>query len=228
MAAQAIGGILQNVKEHMLFWYGTEIHRIASEAAGTDISEFMTIKDAEVQTKFDGMLAAATNNVHAQSMAVFGKLPPAIAKAQAMLKQFSQPPPMDPSQVALQKVQADTQLKQQQLQQQAQTDAQNAALKNAEIALEGKTQEAQMTADQQSDQLDAQNNQLNNQTKQQIAAHSDQTKQSVAQSENATKLTVTAQDNEVALEIAGAELAAGKHTNIKNGQAVGKEDGAAK
>jgi hypothetical protein len=34
MAGQAIGALLQNVKEHMLFWYGMEVHRIATEAAG--------------------------------------------------------------------------------------------------------------------------------------------------------------------------------------------------
>jgi hypothetical protein len=223
MAGTAIGPILQNVKEHMLFWYGTQIHKVASDAAGQDISQFMTIKDAEVQTKFDGMLAAATNVVHAQAQQFFGGLPPVIQKAQAMLQKFQQPPPMDPSAVAQQKIQSDEKMAQAKLQQQAQTDAQTAALKNAEIALEGKTQEAQMTADQQSDQLDAQNNQMDNHTKLQVAGANNQTKQQTVQAQNATKLTVTAEDNTTAETIAGAEMAAGKHTNIKDGTAVGKK-----
>jgi hypothetical protein len=223
MAAQAIGGILQNVKEHMLFWYGTEIHRIASEAAGTDISEFMTIKDAEVQTKFDGMLAAATQHVHVFSQQVFSKLPPAIQKAQQMLKQYSPPPPVDPGQVAQQKVSADTQIAQgqqeidkQKLQQEAQNDAQQVALQQAEQAQGGQ----QHAAELQSDQTIAAGG---NQTDLQKQSMGDQTKQAVVQSQDATKLTVTAEDNNTAETIAGAEMAAGKHTNISDGQAVGKK-----
>jgi type IV secretory pathway VirB10-like protein len=228
MAAQAIGGILQNVKEHMLFWYGMQIHAIASEAAGTDVSEFMTIKDAEVQTKFDQMLAAATNKVHAQTVQYFGKLPPAIAKAQALLKQYSPPPPMDPSVVAGQKVQADaqakmadTQIKQQQLQQDAQQSAAELQQKSQQAAQQAATDAAQQ-------QLDAKLSDGANQTQLQKATMDNSTKTNVVQAQDATKLTVTAEDNNVAMQIAGAELAAGKHTNIKNGQAVGKEDGAAK
>jgi hypothetical protein len=216
MAAQAIGGILQNVKEHMLFWYGMEIHRVASEAAGADISQFMTIKDAEVQTKFDGMLAAATQRVHVTSQQLFSKVPSVIQKAQQMLQQYSPPQPMDPSTVAMQKVQSDTQLGQQKLQQEAQADAQQAALKQAELQQGGQ----QHAAEQQTTQQVAQ---ANNQTALQKQGMGDQTKQQVVQSQDATKLTITAQDNTTAETIAGAELAAGHKSNITDGAAVGKK-----
>ncbi len=200
----------------MLFWYGMEIHRIASEAAGTDVSQFMTIKDAEVQTKFDGLLAAATQHVHAESVSVFAKLPPAIQQAQAMLKQYAPPPPTDPGQVAMAKVNADQAQGAAELQQKAQQDAQENALKQAEMAQDGQTA-------QQDNQTDVQTNAADNQTKVQVAGANNQTKQQVVQSQDATKLTVTAEDNRVAEEIAGAEIAAGKSTNIKDGQAVDKK-----
>ena len=215
MAAQAIGGILQNVKEHMLFWYGTEIHRIASQAAGTDVSQFMTIKDAEVQTKFDGLLAAATQHVHVASQQVFAQVPAVIQKAQQMLQQYSPPPPMDPSHVALQKVQADTQIATQKLQQEAQSDAQQNALKQAELQQGGQ----QHAAEQQTTQQVAA---AGNQTALQKQQMGDQTKQQVVEAQDATKLTITAQDNTTAETIAGAELAAGKGSNVKDGNGIGK------
>ena len=223
MAGTAIGPILQNVKEHMLFWYGTQIHKVASDAAGTDVSEFMTIKDAEVQTKFDGMLAAATNVVHAQAQQFFGGLPPVIQKAQAMLKTFQQPPPMDPSAVAQQKVQADAasqkadqQLKAQELQQQSQSDAADRQLAAQKAAQDVATDRAQQA-------LDKTLADGTNQTQLQKQGMGDTTKQSVVQAQDATKLTITAQDNTTAETIAGAEMAAGKHSNIKDGTAVGKK-----
>jgi len=216
MAAQSIGGLLQNVKEHMLFWYATQIHSVASEAAGTDVSQFMTIKDAEVKTKFDQMLAAASNVVHKQSEQFFGQLPPIIAKAQAILKQYSPPPPMDPSVVASQKVQADTQLGQAKLQQEAQQAAQENAIKQAQLQLDGQTSQAQIQNDHASNVMDAT-------TKAAVAQDTIAGKHQDVESQNATKLTVTAQDNTTAEQIAGAEIAAGKHTQIKDGQAVGKK-----
>jgi hypothetical protein len=216
MAAQSISGLLENVKQHMLFWYGQQVHRIASEAAGVDISQFMTIKDTEVQTKFDGMLAAAIPHVHQLAQSAFGKLPPIIQKAQGILKQYSPPPPVDPGAVAQQKVTSDTQIAQQKMAQQAQTDAQMQQLKQAELAQGGQQAQAD-------NQVDTQTNQLDNSTKLQVAGQNDQTKQSVVESQNATKLTTTAEDNRVAEEIAGAEIAAGKSTQIKDGQAVGKK-----
>jgi len=50
MAPQAIPAILQNVKEHLLFAYGTTIFNIASKAAGKDVTEYMSIHDAGVKT----------------------------------------------------------------------------------------------------------------------------------------------------------------------------------
>lgn len=233
IAPQAIPGILQNVKEHMLFWYGTEIHRVASQAAGQDISLFMQIKDAELQTKFDGMLAAAGSVVHKSAQTMFQQVPDVIRKAQAMLQQFQPPQPMDPSQVAQQKVQADsqakqadTQVKQQAQQAKTQADAQALQLEAQKLAQDHAIQQATLAQSGQTDaakmQLEKVNRDSENQTQLTQVGIQAQSHIQGVQETNATKLEVTAQDNRVAEEIAGAEIEAGRHTNIKNGQAVGK------
>lgn len=227
MAQQATGALLQNVKEHMLMWYGMDVHRIASEAAGVDVSEFMSIKDNLVQTSFDGLLAAASGQLHKTSQMVFGGLPPIIQKAQQMLQGMMPPQPVDPGAVMQQKIQSDHALKTQELQQDGQQSAAQLQQKTAEAAQKASIAQSQQAIDDASDrahaQLDTANNKNNNDTKQQIARGSNETKVSTVQLQDATKLTTTQEDNAVALQIAGAELASGHKTNIKNGQAVGKE-----
>lgn len=210
MAPQAIPAILQNVKEHMLFFYGSEIFRIASEAAGKDVTEFMSIKDNEIKSKFDQLLASATNKAHPEFQSAFAQIPPVIQQAQAMLKQFQPPQPTDPSVVAQNKVDADSKakqgdqaIKQQEVQNQAQTDAQTLALKQAEM-------QQNATLSQGEQQVKAAATQSTNQSREKIAGQSDQ-----------TKLTTTQDDNNTAMEIAAAEIEAGKKTQISDGAGIG-------
>lgn len=210
MAPQAIPAILQNVKEHMLFFYGTRIFQIASKAAGKDISEFMSIKDAEVKTAFDQMLAAATNMAHPQFQRQFSQVPAVIKQAQALLQQFQPPQPQDPSTVAMAKVTADSQAKQgdqkiasDKNQSQAQLDAQKIALQKAE-------QQQNMTLGQGEQQVKVQTTTATNQSHEKIAGQND-----------GVKLQTTQEDNNTAMEIAAAEIEAGKKTNIKDGESVG-------
>lgn len=201
MAPQAIPSLLQNVKEHMLFYYGMQVFENAQEALGKkyDLNEMRAINDPAVKGAFDQLLAAASQTTHPQMQANFAKVPAVIAKAQAMLKQFQPPQPMDPSVVAQQKVQADTQNNQAKnqiettkVQNQANVDAQTAALKQAELAQNATLADG------------------TNQIKLQVAGGSDQ-----------TKLQTTTMDNNSAMEIAAAEIEAGKKTQISDGKGIG-------
>jgi len=214
MAPQAIPAILQNVKEHMLFFYGQQIFSIASKAAETDITEFMSIKDTEVKTKFDILLAAATQKAHPLFQQNFQQVPAVIAKAQALLKQFQPPQPTDPSVVAQNKVTADTQLGQQKLQQQAQTDAQKNALAQAQLKQDGATAagEAQITQS---------TNAADNQTKVATTTATNQSREKIAGQSDSTKVQTTSMDNNSAMEIAAAEIEAGKKTQITDGAGIG-------
>jgi hypothetical protein len=221
MAPQVIPALLQNVKEHMLFYYGMQIFNQAQKAledTGTkdDLSTFQAIHDPAVKGAVDQLLAAASQRVHPGMQKAFAKLPDIIQKAQAMLKQFAPPPMMDPSQVAAQgnqikQTQVENQDKQAtaKLQQTAQADAQKAALSNAELQQNAATSagEAQGAA--------------------MIAAKSDQTKLQVADSSNQTKLATTQADNTTAMEISAATIQAGHKSDLKDGQGVGGKPRAA-
>ena len=214
MAPQAIPAILQNVKEHMLFYYGTRIFQIASQAAGKDVSEFMSIKDAEVKTAFDQMLAAATNVAHPEFQKQFEQVPAVIKQAQALLQQFQPPQPTDPSVVASKKVDADKELGTQKLQQQATEAAQANELKKAQLSQDGQTAAGQAQVTQSTKAAD-------NQTKVATTAATNQSREKIAGQADSVKLQTTSEDNNAAMEIAAAEIEAGKKTNIKDGSAIG-------
>lgn len=214
MAPQAIPAILQNVKEHMLFFYGTRIFQIASQAADKDITEFMSIKDAGVKTAFDQLLAAATNTAHPEFQKQFSQLPGVIQQAQALLKQFQPPQAVDPSVVAGKKVDADAQLGNAKLQQQAQADAQTAALKKAEL-------DQNATLAQQQNQVTVQDRDSENKTQMQQDQLRAQTEVQTKTMDSQVKLQTTEMDNNSAMEIAAAEIEAGKKTQIKDGAGIG-------
>jgi hypothetical protein len=200
MAGQAIPAILQNVKEHMLFYYGMQTFETAQGAIEKgDLNELRAINDPAVKSAVDQLLAAASQHIHPQMQRDFSGAMQSIQKAQALLKQVQPPQPMDPTVVAQQKVQADsqakaadTQVKQTQVQNQASVDAQTLALKQAELAQNAKLSDGE------------------NQVKLQIAGGSDQ-----------TKLSTTEMDNNAALEIAAAEIEAGKKSQVTDGKGIG-------
>ncbi len=214
MAPQAIPAILQNVKEHMLFYYGMQIFNLASDAAGQDINDFMQIKDAEVKTAFDQMLAAATQAAHPGFQKAFAQVPAVIQKAQALLKQFSPPPPVDPGVVAQQKVQADQQTSAQKLQLEATQMAQTNAIKQAELQQDGQQTQQELAVTAQGQAADRQKDQ-------QIASVDNQTKLKVAGGSDQTKLQTTQEDNTTAMEISAAQIQAGTKSQLKDGQGVG-------
>lgn len=235
MAAQALPALLQNMKEHMLFQYGMDIHAQATEGAnGQDITEWMSIKDVDAASDFDGLLAAAANLVAKKNQGQYQQILQVISEAQAVMQKYAPPQPMDPSAVAQQKVQADTQktqgdqaIKKQEMATQAQIDSQKLQLEQQKLATDtqlGKSAQAlemdttKMTLGAEKVKADSQNQADLAKTNVQAQAHL----QGI-DAQNQTKLEVTEQDNTVAEQIASAEIAAGKHTQLKNGQSVGKK-----
>ena len=216
MAPQAIPALMQNIKEHMLFYYGMQIFNQAQSALektyggkGKDLAEFQAIKDPAVKGAFDQLLAAASQIVHPGMQKAFAQLPQIIQQAQTMLKQFQPPPMMDPSQVAAQ----GNQIKQQQVENQ---DKQA----TAKLAQQAAESQAQIQLDSSTSQGEAQNAAM-------IAAKSDQTKLQVADSSNQTKLATTQADNTTAMEISAATIQAGHKSNLSDGQGVGGKPRAA-
>ena len=215
MAPQAIPAILQNVKEHLLFQYAKLVMDACTEAAdGADLTQFQSIKDASVKTAFDQMLAAATQSVHPEIQKLFAQVMPVIQQAQGILKQYQQPPPMDPSQVAMQKNQQDAEQAQAELALKQQQLTQQTSLKQAELQQDAHTAagEAQVTTS-----VAAQGNQTKVATTQATNA----SREKIAQMGDATKQAVTQEDNNTAMEISAAEIEAGKKSQLTDGAGVG-------
>jgi len=137
MAPIVIPSMLNHVKDHLALWYVNETVRVASEAAGMDIAKLMDPDNPAVDQEFDRMLAAADLRVEQQAMQQLQAIPEIIKQATQVLQSFQPPPPMDPSQVAMQIQTAETQRRAQADQVRAQIDqakiAATTQMKTAEI-----------------------------------------------------------------------------------------------
>ena len=99
--------MMTHLKDHVALWYVNEMVRVASEAAGQDITALMDPKDPDVDQEFDRVLAMASDAVNAiaQNTQLIAVLPPVLQQAIQMIQSMQQQP-VDPGQVAMATVQA--------------------------------------------------------------------------------------------------------------------------
>ena len=97
--------ILTHIKDHIVMWYVNETVRLASQAAGMDVSKLMDVKNPEVDRAFDQMLAATSELVGQEAISTFASLPPIIAQAMQVVQSMQKPAP-DPIQPAIISAQA--------------------------------------------------------------------------------------------------------------------------
>lgn len=206
----AISGLMQNLKEHCVFWYAVQVHKLASDTASyaakqkdpqagpVDIGDLPQSddNDPELGQMYDQMLAAASVHVmqQAQQSPVLKRATATIGQLQQKMQAMQPPPVMDPSQVGMAQVQADAKAKSDENQ-----------TKQQQIAQQG-------DADKSGDQM-----------KLTIAAQHEQAETQRSQAADTTKQLTTSEDNETALEIASKKIAEGKSTNVSNGESVGKK-----
>lgn len=141
MAPVVIPPMLNHIKDHIALWYVTETVRIASEAVGQDITALMDPKNPDVDQAFDRMLAAADAHVEAEAARTLSAVPQIIQKAIEMMQQY-QPPQPDPTQLAIQAQQAETQRRAMADQAKAQTDQQKIAadIQNKQLEIQAREQ----------------------------------------------------------------------------------------
>jgi hypothetical protein len=108
MAPVVIPPMLNHLKDHIALWYVSETVRIASQAAGMDVSKLMDPKNTDVDQEFDRMLASADAHVEAEAQRTLASVPQIIQKAIQLMQQYMPPQP-DPAQLAIQAQQAETQ-----------------------------------------------------------------------------------------------------------------------
>jgi hypothetical protein len=92
--------MVEHMKQHLSFLYAKVIHDLASQAVGNDIGPLMA--DKRNWPHLDGVIAAASKVAHDRLTQILAPLGPEIAKMVKQLELMKPPPPMDPSQSALQ------------------------------------------------------------------------------------------------------------------------------
>jgi len=135
-----IPGVLQHIKEHMVYWYSTFLYEQASAATGVPLDQFLSGKDPEISAEVDRTLAMASQRYMPDISATFQGLPPIIMQAQQLLQQFKPPQPSDPAQVLM----AETQRKAQADQAKAQADQARLGLEQAKVASEAEIENRRM------------------------------------------------------------------------------------
>ena len=152
MAPVVIPAMLNHVKDHLALWYVNKTVELASQAAGTDISNLMDPDNPEVDQEFDRMLAAADAHVEQSAMIELQAIPAIIQQAMQVLQSMQGQPAMDPNALAMAQIQA----QQAETQRRAQADAQKAQYDQAKLATESQLKAAELQAKEQMNREDNQ------------------------------------------------------------------------
>ena len=111
-----IPGVLQHIKEHMVYWYSLYIYEQTSNVVGIPLDQFLGGKDEQVSAELDRTLAMASQRFMPEIQQSLQGIPAVIQAAQQFLQQFQPPKPQDPTQVLMAETQRKAQYDQAKLQ----------------------------------------------------------------------------------------------------------------
>jgi hypothetical protein len=136
IAAKYLPHALQHIADHIVLWYADQFDKVITpkmrdEHGDINVQDAWDEKDEEVRAELDKLYATASPQITGQTAQTFAQVPPIIAQAQALLKQYAPPPIMDPSQATLQAKQIDAGVKQADTQARVQTDLQKTQMQEA-------------------------------------------------------------------------------------------------
>jgi hypothetical protein len=207
---QALNSLMQNLKEHVVFWYATHIHQEASKAATqaarqldpksgqVDIGELPqnNEEDPEVSQLYDQMLSKTSVIVmqKAQADQTLQRAIKTMGMIQQAIQKMQPPPMMDPTQAKM----ADVKQK---------GDQANLEHQDRQAATQAKQQDAQSGA----------------QTKMVISSQHEQAETQRAQESDYTKQLTTSMDNQTALEIEAHKALTSAASSVTDGEGVGKK-----
>ena len=135
-----IPGVLQHIKEHMVYWYSLYMYEQTSNAVGVPLEKFLEGKDKDVSAEVDRTLAMASQRFMPEIQASLQGIPPVLQEAQKFLQQFQPPKPQDPTQVLM----AETQRKAQYDQSRAKIDEGKLQLEQAKVSRETQLDQIKM------------------------------------------------------------------------------------
>jgi hypothetical protein len=140
MGPTYIPGVLQHIKEHMVYWYSLYIYEQTSNAVGIPLESFLEGKDKDVSAELDRTLAMASQRFMPDIEGALQGIPPVIQQAQQLLQKMKAPPPQDPTQVLM----AETQRKAQYDQGKLQLDQQKLQIEQARVSRETQLDQIKM------------------------------------------------------------------------------------
>jgi hypothetical protein len=223
-----IPGIINHLKEHVALWYMKNTMDLAESVADVDFDELgQQEHSAEDKRAFDRMLAEASMVVSEKAGDIFADLPPIIEQAQQMIQQFQQPPPMDPSQVAMQtaqqRMQLDTQkmqLEGQKAQQQMQLDQANMQMKQAEAQQQMQLEQQKLMLQQQLAEINAQMDQAKAQQDLAALAMKEDREDARTAAELQARAAMNQADNQTAMTLAEMEMLSGEKIAVSTGTGI--------
>ena len=211
--------IINHLRDHMVLWYASSVHDLASKTLGEDLGEVMKElgKDTGDRRALDQMLASAGASALTEGEELFGKLPPIIQQAQQMMQQFAPPPMQDPRvaldqqkmQMSAQQAQQQAAIDQQKMQMAAQEAQQSSQLDQMRLQLQG--QQAQQSAQESAAELQA---------RVAIAAEAQQGENVRKNAEIQARVAMNAEDNRTAMQLAAAEIASGEKFAVSTGTGI--------
>lgn len=221
-------GIINHLKEHVALWYMKNTMDLAESVADVDFDELgQQEHSAEDKRAFDRMLAEASMVVSEKAGDIFADLPPIIEQAQQMIQQFQQPPPMDPSQVAMQtaqqRMQIDTQrmqLEGQKAQQQMQMDQASMQLKQAETQQQMQLEQQKLALQQQLAEINAQMEQAKAQQAMVELAMKEDREDARTAAELQARAAMNQADNQTAMTLAEMEMLSGEKIAVSTGTGI--------
>ena len=232
-------GIIDHIKEHIALWYLRTTMEVAESVAGVDLNALGKEKHSkEDKRAYDRMLAEASTIVSEKAGDVFGELPPIIQQAQQMIQQTMPPPPMDPTQAAMQAAQLQNQTAQQRMQLDGQKAQQKMQLDQTKMQLDAQTAAQRAQLDAQKLQQDASLEDQKLALQQQLASINAQMEQAKAQQDMAkiamqqdredvrkqaelqARVAMNEADNQTAMTLAQMEMLSGEKIAVSTGTGI--------
>lgn len=200
--------MLGHLKEHITLWYVNRVYERLNAMMGTDVTEFMKIKNPAVKRELDANIAVVSQDIMKKDMQSFSAIPGVVQQAQAMLQKF-QPQIQDPN----------AQVQAQRNTIQAKKNDDDSELRRQELAQKMKDSNMRIVEGQQKTQSDVQRDAMKQEGDDRRAQQAEQGDSIRTEMKTASAERINSQDNMTALTIAHAEIESGE----KVAQSTGKD-----
>ena len=224
IAMPVMQGMVEHLKQHVVFWYVTNVYSTVKEAlGGVDPTQVM-VDDPDTQKKFDQLLAVSSKYVLNAAQQQLEGVPQIIQQAMQMLQSMQPPMPMDPSAVSA----MDVKRREAADQAKDQNDKKRLELNETKLAMEAEEKRrkeameaAKIAADAQN--KDEQAQQRDRHVAAQLEADMAKTEEQlnaqfeVAAMNNESRERMNQQDNATAMSIAAAEIESAENVQVSTG-----------